>query len=349
MGASQVTRTKALAVFEAFQLQGAKAIEADILQPAETLLDLYGETIRNRAYVTSDPVRGEMMLRPDFTVPVVQMHMRDGAEPARYTYMGDVFRKQYAGSDRPAEFLQVGYEVFDRSDPATADAEVFAVLQSVSGIGSLRSIIGDIGILRAAVQGLDTSESRKAALMRHIWRPNRFSNLLQRFSAPALARVYTKVEARHIGLRSEIEISARHAILEADAKEEPLLPDQVSALAAILGLRAPAAQALTALRQIAEKIPAISSAVEGYASRLAALEMRADLSGAMFEGSYGRTSLEYYDGFVFGFYADIAGWPPVAGGGRYDALTRVLGQGRSIPAVGGVLRPELLTRLEAAR
>ncbi|MDC3265334.1 hypothetical protein OAU61_04555, partial [Planktomarina temperata] len=44
---------------------------ADILQPADVLLDLYGEDIRARAYVTSDPLRGEQMLRPDFTVPVV--------------------------------------------------------------------------------------------------------------------------------------------------------------------------------------------------------------------------------------------------------------------------------------
>jgi ATP phosphoribosyltransferase regulatory subunit len=71
-------------------------VETDLLQPAETLLDLYGEDIRARAYVTHDPDRGEMMLRPDFTVPVVQMHMAGGADPARYTYMGEVFRTQRA-------------------------------------------------------------------------------------------------------------------------------------------------------------------------------------------------------------------------------------------------------------
>ena len=54
---------------------GALPVETPILQPAETLLDLYGEEIRARAYVTSDALRGEQMLRPDFTVPVVQMHM----------------------------------------------------------------------------------------------------------------------------------------------------------------------------------------------------------------------------------------------------------------------------------
>jgi ATP phosphoribosyltransferase regulatory subunit len=39
----------------------------------------------------------------------------------------------------------------------------------------------------------------------------------------------------------------------------------------------------------------------------------------------------------------------VATGGRYDALTRVLGQGAEIPAVGGVIRPGLLLELRAAR
>ena len=69
-----------------------------------------------------------------------------------------------------------------------------------------------------------------------------------------------------------------------------------------------------------------------------------------FEGSYGRTTLEYYDGFVFGFYAEgRPDLPPVATGGRYDALTRQLGQGRAIPAVGGVIRPELALAIAEGR
>ena len=72
-----------------------------------------------------------------------------------------------------------------------------------------------------------------------------------------------------------------------------------------------------------------------------------DVAQIGFEAAYGLTAMEYYDGFVFGFYADQAGWPAVASGGRYDALTRVLGQGRDVPAVGGIIRPELTLRLSA--
>ena len=103
-----------------FRQAGGQLVDLPVLQPAETLLDLYGEDIRARAYVTSDAMRGEQMLRPDFTVPVVQMHMAQGAEPARYTYSGEVFRRQEEDPDRANEYIQVGYEVFDRSDPAAA-------------------------------------------------------------------------------------------------------------------------------------------------------------------------------------------------------------------------------------
>ena len=78
-----------------------------------------------------------------------------------------------------------------------------------------------------------------------------------------------------------------------------------------------------------------------------ALEARGiDVAALDFEGGYGRTTMEYYDGFVFGFYADSRpDLPPVALGGRYDALTRALGGPNAAPAVGGVIRPALTLEL----
>ena len=89
-------------ILDAFVVAGAVEVAPDVLLPSATLLDLYGEDIRAGAYLTTDPVRGEVVLRPDFTVPVVQMHMAAGADPARYCYLGEVFRKQDHGDTRPA-------------------------------------------------------------------------------------------------------------------------------------------------------------------------------------------------------------------------------------------------------
>jgi len=352
MPSNPATLTEARRLRDLFAAKGGQVIKADVLQPADTLLDLYGEDIRARAYVTSDPLHGEMVLRPDFTVPVVQMHMESRADPARYTYSGKVFRKQEADETRANEYVQVGYEVFDGQNPAAADADVFAaVAEGLAGL-PVRAATGDIGVLMAAVRGLKTTADRKAALLRHIWRPARFRTLLKRYGSgevpPARAALLAAENpfagvGPDIGLRSRAEVASRIDALRADAAAAPIAGEEIALIDAFLNLSETSVHVLSALRDIAVDMPAISDAVDGIDARLSALDARGvDIAALEFEGSYGRTSLEYYDGFVFGFYAtNRPDLPPVATGGRYDALTAQLGQGRAVPAVGGVIRPDL--------
>ena len=178
MASKSAARARGAQLLEAFRAAGAAEIQPDILQPAGTLLDLYGEDIRARAYVTADPIRGEQMLRPDFTVPVVQEHMANGAEPARYCYLGEVFRKQdHRGAQRVSEYNQVGYEVFDRTSPEAADAEVFVLIAAQLAHLPLTATIGDIGILSAVIEGLDTLPARYGEVL---------LNLLDRLESSAL-------------------------------------------------------------------------------------------------------------------------------------------------------------------
>ncbi len=346
-------RAEAARLQAVFEAAGAQVIDADILQPADILLDLYGEDIRARAFVTHDPLQGEQMLRPDFTVPVVQMHMSGGAQSARYTYSGEVFRRPAGSPERASETLQVGYEIFEQGNPAAADAEVFSLFSTVLSPLNLHPITGDIAILRAAVLGLSTTDRRKSALLRHIWRPRRFRALLDRFGG-----ITKSPEARRellnnpdildtvqklTGRRSMAEISARIDALRQDALDPPISGEQVALVDRILGLKSTSVVALQQLNEIAMEMPALASAVQAMSARLTALDGHGvAVETLAFEASYGRSSMEYYDGFVFGFYAgEPNDLTPIATGGRYDALTRVLGQGRSIPAVGGVIRPEL--------
>jgi ATP phosphoribosyltransferase regulatory subunit HisZ len=352
-------RAEADRLMAAFRAAGAVPVEADILQPAEVLLDLYGEDIRARAYVTNDPIRGEMMLRPDFTVPVVQMHMAGGADPARYCYAGEVFRKQERLTARKSEYVQVGYEVFARENPEAADAEVFALFAGLLKPLGLRAVTGDIAILTAAVRGLNTLQSRKAALLRHVWRPRRFTRLLDRFGGrvplpesrarllAAMASGESLTDAPLVGLRTEAEVAARLALIAEDAAHPPIPADEVARLETLLNLAAKSPVALARLRDLARDMPAIIPAVDRMEARLAALAARGiDIGALDFEASHGRTTLEYYDGFVFSFHAADPDLPPVGSGGRYDAMTTVLGAGRSIPAVGGVIRPGLVADLK---
>ncbi|AYE99977.1 ATP phosphoribosyltransferase regulatory subunit [Paracoccus yeei] len=339
-------------ILAAFRAAGAVEVAPDILLEAETLLDLYGEDIRARAYVTQDPIRGEMMLRPDFTVPVVQMHMRNGAEPARYCYLGEVFRKQDHGDTRPEhprdnEYLQAGFELFAR-DP-DADAEVFALFHSILKPLDLHATMGDMDLLMDAVRALPLSGARRAALLHHIWRPKRFAKALARFAAPSAPRRFEASAAPWNGLRSREEMQARIDRLQADAAETPLPAIWAERLQRLFTVDAPAPQALADLRALATEIPDIAEAVDRLARNLALLSARGiDVGAIRFDASHGRHTMEYYDGMTFSFVAPgRADWPPVASGGRYDALAAVLGQaqGRSIPAVGGIIRPGLVHEL----
>lgn len=351
MAETAASRAAAGRLLDRFCAQGAERVEAGILQPAGPLLDLYGEDIRARAYVTQDPLRGEVMLRPDFTVPVVQMHLARGAGAARYTYSGEVFRKQEEETGRASEYIQVGYEHFGSTDEAAADAEVYAAFHGILAPLGLQPATGDIGLLIAAVRGLSTTEARKGALLRHLWRPRRFRALIDRFRMPRPPKAPAgAADAPEIGLRSRGEVDARLAALAGDAAAPPLSAMEADVLDALVTLKDTARSVLSQLRDIAVDFAALQPAADVFARRLDALDRAGIDTGSLpFEASYGRTTLEYYDGFVFGFYAEgRPDLPPVATGGRYDALTGVLGGGAGLPAVGGVIRPGLLDEMGVA-
>jgi ATP phosphoribosyltransferase regulatory subunit len=351
--------------------RGATRVAPEALQPADVLLDLYGEDIRARAYVTRDE-SGEHMLRPDFTVPIVRHHMAGRPEPARYVYAGPVWRRQEPGSTRPSEYVQAGVELFDGADPVAADAELFAlILEAVTpralppGVAAgVEITTGDLGLVLAAIEALPTSGTRKRALRRHVWRPAAFRHLLERFGprhAEVTAARAALIEAHRagaagqaiaeagavVGLRTPDDIAARLARLAEEAETPPLAPGDVAVLAAVMDVRGSAAEALAELRGLASAAPALRPAVARFAARLEALAGVGHPPETLpFEASFGRTTLEYYDGFVFGVrYAPRPDLPPLALGGRYDALTRALG-GRTVPAVGGIVRPEILLALE---
>ncbi len=342
-------RARADSLRVAIEAEGAEVFETDVLQPAGALLDLYGEDIRARAFVTQDPLQGEMMLRPDFTLPLVQRHMGEGRGLGRYTYSGEVFRRQEDDPNRAAEYLQVGFELFNGAAPSDADAEVFSFFYNALKAYGLRAAIGDIGLLRAAVEGLRTSDARKAMLLHHLWRPRRFRSLLTGFGASGAVSDPVTQTGVEIGLRGAGEIAARLALRAEDSKMPPLAKGEIDLVDALLGVREKAPDALSQLRDIAVDLPAIAPAVEAVSARFEALNARGvNVDVLDFEASYGRTTLEYYDGFVFGFYAETRpDLPPLATGGRYDALTRAIGGGMGVPAVGGVVRPGLLLELEA--
>src|ERR1700738_364394 len=100
---------RADALVASYERAGYLRASPAILQPAEPFLDLSGEDIRKRMYLTSDALGHELCLRPDLTIPVARDYLASPAagQPQGFCYLGPVFRDR---GDAAGEFLQAGIE-----------------------------------------------------------------------------------------------------------------------------------------------------------------------------------------------------------------------------------------------
>ncbi|SDZ94280.1 ATP phosphoribosyltransferase regulatory subunit [Rubrimonas cliftonensis] len=346
-----------------FEAAGAQRVDPAALHQADVLLDVYGEDLRGRAFIVEQPGAGPLFLRPDFTLPVLQLHRAARAEPARYCYLGPVWRRQPgAQNGRPTEFLQAGVEVYGE-DAAEADAEVFALMRDAlaeGGVTAPEVVTGDLGVAIAVLEAVAMAPARRAALRRHFWRPVRFQALLRRYAGPApapspLRRALLEAASAGgvpalaegaggvVGARDLADVAARAQALAEDAAAAPVAAEDARLIDAALAVEGPADAAHARLAELAKAGGVdIAPALERFARRLDALARRGVEAGALpFRAATART-LEYYDGFVFEMAApgrpDL---PPLAAGGRYDGIAAALG-GPPAPAVGAMVRPEAL-------
>src|SRR3954453_10831260 len=110
---------RAEALVAHYERAGYARVSPAILQPAEPFLDLSGEDIRRRMFLTATPDGQELCLRPDLTIPVSRDYLASPAagEALGFCYLAPVFRYR---DDDPAEFIQGGIESFARRDIAAA-------------------------------------------------------------------------------------------------------------------------------------------------------------------------------------------------------------------------------------
>src|SRR5262245_35726132 len=107
MTSASTASRNAAALLASFERAGYARIMPAILQPAEPFLDLSGEDIRRRMYLTTDARGGELCLLPDFTIAVSRDYLASAiaGRPAAFCYLGPLFRQRDQG---PSEFVQAG-------------------------------------------------------------------------------------------------------------------------------------------------------------------------------------------------------------------------------------------------
>ena len=369
MGTSAITQrhgpdARAEALVASYERAGYGRVAPAMLQPAEPFLDLSGEDIRRRMYLTTAPGGDEFCLRPDLTIPVSRDYLASSVagKPAGYCYLGPVFRHR---SDAPAEFLQAGIESFGRADKAAADAEMLSLgLEATAhyGVTAPAIHIGDVALFASLIAGLDLPPAWKRRLTKDFNRKTNLAHDLDRLvlggnnarpeyqgvlaalagsdpkGAHALVTDLLSIAGINaVGGRSIGEIADRfleQSALGASAKLPRDVRGLIERFLVIKGNPDEAAAAMRALAREAKMAPALAPALDQFESRTGFLEARGvDVKRVQFSTAFGR-GFDYYTGLVFELTDPKRTGDPLVAGGRYDELLSRLGATDPIPAVG---------------
>jgi len=349
----------------------AARVDIPVIQPAEPFLDMAGEDLRRRIFLTESETGESLCLRPEFTIPVCSAHIAENvATPRRYSYLGQVFRQRREGGN---EFYQAGVEDLGETDEDRADAraisEARALVAQFTPRHELTITLGDQSVFEAVVAGLGLPTGWQKRLIHAFGNEQALGAMIARLANPDASAVPDPSVASFLangdagGLEAHIESVMQATGYSTNASRSPaeitarlmdkqaldatrLSTRSLDALRTFLALDVPLDRAAKALSDFAENAGLdIRAARASFEARLNALSERGeDLSRIHWRAAFGRP-LDYYTGLVFEIAAGEAGLV-LAGGGRYDRLMTLLGARQPIPAVGFSL---WLDRIETVR
>ncbi|MBB4064292.1 ATP phosphoribosyltransferase regulatory subunit [Gellertiella hungarica] len=350
--------------------RGTERVDTAVIQPAEPFLDMAGEDLRRRIFMTESETGASLCLRPEFTIPVCLRHIETATgTPRRYSYLGEVFRQR---RDGPNEFYQAGIE--DLGDAATDAADSRAIGDALDILAALlpgrtiTTILGDQAVFEAVVGALGLPSGWQKRLIHAFGNMAQLETWLTRLAEPQPVTGLTDEvrglleagdEAALIGWidrtmaatgystnasRSPEDI-ARRLKQKLALAETRLDPGKIAVLRRFLSLSVPLSEAPAALDGFAAGAGLdLGPALQAFRERVSALtRLGVDAAAITYRAAFGRP-LDYYTGLVFEMTGPNGA--VLAGGGRFDRLLTLLGAERAIPAVGFAL---WLDRIETAR
>jgi ATP phosphoribosyltransferase regulatory subunit len=355
---------------------GYPRAETALLQPADVFLDLSGEDIRRRLYLTQDAAGTELCLRPEFTIPLCLAEVAAAAGGATIraavSYCGPVFRHRQG---ERGEFVQAGVESLGRTDAAAADAEILALAidsAKLLGLAAPQMRLGDAGLVNGALDALEVSPGFARRLKRRLaaGRPvvealgqanggaglDRYAGVMSALEGQdgAAARAFVGdmlaiSGARASGGRSAEEIAERF-LRKAREGAGGIDERRAAILEQFLSIAGHPDQVSAEIRRLARQHGLdLGPALDRYESRIGFMAAGGiDLAAITASAGFVR-NLDYYTGMVFEIAPEAPASPkPLVGGGRYDALLKRLGAAEDVPAVGFAIWVERFGRLAGA-
>lgn len=358
-------------LLDLFDKLKTERVDTAVIQPAEPFLDMAGEDLRRRIFLTQSETGESLCLRPEFTIPVCLRHIETATgTPKRYSYLGEVFRQRREGAN---EFYQAGIEDLGEPDFAAADARAVAdameILGTILPSRPLSVVMGDQAVFEAVVAALGLPAGWQKRLIRAFGQQDLLEAHMLRLAkpetVPGLAPEVERLiaEGDDDGLVAYIDRMMRETGYRTNASRLPkdiatrlkeklalagtsLDPAKLDILREFLSLNVSLRYAPGVLSDFASSsgLP-LDEAVNRFAARVEAFsDAGVRLADVTWRAAFGRP-LDYYTGLVFEI--TMRGDHRVlAGGGRYDRMLTLLGAADHIPAVGFAL---WLDRIEAAQ
>jgi ATP phosphoribosyltransferase regulatory subunit len=358
-------------LLELFETLKTERVDTAVIQPAEPFLDMAGEDLRRRIFLTQSETGENLCLRPEFTIPVCLRHIETATgTPKRYAYLGEVFRQRRDGAN---EFYQAGIEDLGTRDFAQADARAVAdamtILARLLPERPLAVTMGDQAVFEAVVAALGLPTGWQKRLIQAFGGQEQLEALMLRLARPEqLGGLSDRIEAllaagdEH-GLVAEIDAMMQATGYLTNASRAPkdiarrlkekralagtsLDPTKLDVLREFLSLNVSLRYAPGVLADFAAStgLP-LEGAIHHFDARVAAFSNAGvKLSDITWRAAFGRP-LDYYTGLVFEI-SQRNDHRVLAGGGRFDRMMTLLGAADEIPAVGFSL---WLDRIEQVR
>lgn len=343
-------------------LYGYHLIETPIIEDADLFLTKAGDTIAERLFRFER--YGHMLaLRPEFTAAAARLYAQnqDAGELARWQFSGPIFvddpqrsgRRQYQQNSAGAELIGL-------AGPA-ADAEITSM--AVHGLTAydLRDwtlLLGHVGLTRRLLARYELDERTQRFILnhRHLLREGDAGRdqLFQKMAA-YFPRGYrdqadetdmtqgnteqvldtlldSSRGAQTMGGRSREDIARRLLRKRQQAAQQTQIEEAVYFLQGWMNIRSSPEWALDEIENFIGNDGYAQTIYGQWREALNLLDAyQISLDNVIIQPDLAR-SWDYYTGMVFELRTDAGAL--LAGGGRYDDLTRLLGADQSTPAVG---------------
>jgi histidyl-tRNA synthetase len=338
-------------------LYGYETLETPIIESAALFLTKAGDQLVDKLFTFERHGR-QFALRPEFTAAAARRYLLEEQQSAvRWQFAGPVFEDDSQRSN--IQRTSIGAELLGASG-AAADAEILAVATRglmKLGLPNWRLVIGHVGLTRRLLERfaldartrrtilqhrdlLKNGEPGKAQLLSALQlAPNGSASIIE---PDALARDNTKVmldalldatrRGETLGSRSRRDIAERLLQKRQQASDSSRVHAALDFLAAwVFVSEAPDAAFSQAQEFVEDDALAGQMLAEWRETLLLLGEYGIPPERITLQPDLART-WDYYTGIVFELRTEDGSL--LAGGGRYDELTRLIGGKKDVPAVG---------------